>query len=54
MPQPVRDRVVKAFSEARWQPGRKAGGREVRSVKRIEVNYGPPRGVGPTPMAPDS
>jgi hypothetical protein len=54
MPAQVTERVVKAFSEARWQPGRMAGGREVRSVKRIEVNYQAPKGLERRPMAPDS
>jgi hypothetical protein len=54
MPAPVTERIVKAFREAKWVPGRMSGGRFVRSVKRVEVNYEPPRGVGPLPMAPDS
>jgi hypothetical protein len=54
LPDAVRDRIVKSFSEARWYAARRPGGREVRSVKRIEVNYEAPKGVERRPMAPDS
>ena len=35
------DVAVKAFSEARWEPGRRWG-RRVKSVKAVEIDYDPP------------
>jgi hypothetical protein len=49
----VRDRVVRAFTSARWQPARMRDGREVRSVKRVQVDFEPPAGAR-APMRPDS
>ena len=54
MPARVADDVVKAFTTARWQPGRMKDGREVKSVKRVEVNYEVPKSRELKPMAPDS
>jgi hypothetical protein len=45
VPQAMRDEAVRAFSEVRWEPGRKWGIR-VKSVKRIEVDLAPPPGAG--------
>ena len=53
LPSEIGERFVAAFREARWQPGRKAG-REVRSVKRVEVVLEPPPGAARAPMRPDS
>ena len=44
VPQKFRDEAVRAFSQARWEPGRKWGIR-VKSVKRVEVDLEPPPGV---------
>jgi hypothetical protein len=49
----VRDRVVRAFTSARWQAARMRDGREVRSVKRVQVDFEPPPGAR-APMRPDS
>ena len=54
MPARVKDDVVRAFTRARWQPARLKGGREVKSVKRVEVNYAMPKSRELKPMEPDS
>lgn len=53
LPPAIRERFVAAFTSARWQPAR-LGGREVRSVKRVEVELEPPAGAKRAPMRPDS
>ena len=44
VPERLRDNAVKAFSQTRWEPGRKWGIR-VKSVKRVEIDFEPPPGV---------
>jgi len=44
VPPEVREAAIRAFSGARWEPGRKWGIR-VRSVKRVEVDLTPPPGL---------
>lgn len=44
VPGRLRDDAVKAFSQSRWEPGRKWGVR-VKSVKRVEIDFEPPPGV---------
>lgn len=44
VPLRLRDDAIRAFSTARWEPGRKWGFR-VRSVKRVEIDLEPPQGV---------
>jgi TonB family protein len=41
VPAEFRDDAVKAFSQARWEPGRIWGIR-VKSVKRVEIDFEPP------------
>ena len=41
VPAAFSDAAVKAFSEARWEPGRRWG-RRVKSVKAVEIDYDPP------------
>jgi Gram-negative bacterial TonB protein C-terminal len=41
VPAKFRDDAVKAFSQARWEPGRIWGIR-VKSVKRVEIDFEPP------------
>jgi hypothetical protein len=53
VPQRLRDIAVSAFSQARWEPGRKWGLR-VKSVKEVEVDVEPPAGALGQPLrAPD-
>ena len=44
----LRDEAIRAFSQARWEPGRKWGVR-VKSVKRVEVDLVAPPGVEQSP-----
>lgn len=53
LPAALLDHVLREFSQTRWQPARRHG-REVRSLKRIELEFEPPRGVQRAPMRPDS
>jgi hypothetical protein len=48
LPLNLRDEAVRAFSQVRWEPGRKWGVR-VKSVKRVEVDLAPPPGVEQSP-----
>jgi len=41
VPPETREAAIRAFSQARWEPGRKWGIR-VKSVKRVEVDLTPP------------
>jgi hypothetical protein len=52
LPPVLAQRAIDAFSAARWQPGRKDG-RELPSVKRVEVEFEPPAGVRRAPMRPE-
>jgi hypothetical protein len=53
VPAQFRDDAVKAFSEARWEPGRIWGIR-VKSLKLIEIDFEPPvRGLGEPLRSPD-
>jgi hypothetical protein len=51
VPQRLRDIAVNAFSQARWEPGRKWGLR-VKSVKEVEVDVEPPAGALGQPLRP--
>jgi Gram-negative bacterial TonB protein C-terminal len=54
VPATLRDDAVKAFSQARWEPGRIWGIR-VKSVKRVEIDFEPPvRGLDRTFTQPGS
>lgn len=48
VPFDLRDEAIRAFSGARWEPGRKWGVR-VKSVKRVEVDLAAPPGVEQSP-----
>jgi TonB family protein len=52
VPPAFRDSAAKAFSEARWEPARKAGKR-VKTVKVVEVEFEPPPEGKRAPMTPD-
>ncbi len=52
VPPALRDSAVKAFSEVRWEPARKAGKR-VKTVKVVEVDFQPPPEGQRAPMTPD-
>lgn len=52
VPQSFRDEAVKAFSEVRWEPGRKWGVK-VPSIKIVEVDFEPPvRGIESPNVSP--
>jgi hypothetical protein len=52
LPARFRDEAVKAFSQARWEPGRKWGVK-VPSVKTVEVDFEPPvRGIESSNTSP--
>ncbi len=51
VPQRLRDIAVNAFSQARWEPGRKWGLR-VKSVKEVEIDVEPPAGALGQPLRP--
>lgn len=53
VPPAFRDAAVSAFSQARWEPGRKDG-RRVNSVKVVEVSFEPPVKMPRAPMSPES
>lgn len=52
VPASFREEAVRAFSDVRWEPGRKWGVK-VPSVKVVEVDFEPPaRGVGNVNVSP--
>ncbi len=54
LPASFRAEAVKAFSEVRWEPGRKWGVK-VPSVKTVEVEFAPPaRGIEDSNVSPAS
>jgi hypothetical protein len=54
VPPAYRDAAVKAFTEVGWEPGIK-GGRKVKSMLPIEVEYEPPPSAeGRAPMTPET
>lgn len=53
VPASFRDTAVKAFSQARWEPGLRQG-KHVRSLKVVEIDFEPPvRGLNRTITQPD-
>jgi outer membrane biosynthesis protein TonB len=52
VPASFRDAAVKAFTEVRWEPARKAGNR-VKSLKVVEVDFQKPVEAKSAPMRPD-